>query len=169
MPVDQDTAALADQLVVLRDAKARAIARDAVALHTDSEDHRRPRGLVTAVFHFDSGVLAQPLDASASLPCGVVLPFPCVLNAWRIAIPAEGQAGGAEFDVKLVPPGVTMASAASICTGAAPTLSSGREAAGDCLNVWPTTSLEGGSYLYARLISATSVDVVELHLEARRT
>ena len=141
----------------------------AIATHALSDSHTRPWGLKTAVFWFGSGATGTAIVAADSQPCGVVVPFPAELIAWRITVPYDAPAGSATFAVRLVQPGAAIASAALISTGGAPTLIGGTESLDETRGFWADTNIPARGYLVATLLTSSTLEVVELHLEMRAT
>lgn len=148
---------------------AARLAGDTVLAHEQGDLHLGRFQRKGLVYGWDSGVVGTALDAATSLPRSLFVPYPLELVRWRISVPYPAPAGSATVDVLLVAPDAAMSSAASITGGGVPTLSAGTSASGDALGVWPTTSVAAGSYLVARLLTAATVEVVELQLEARAT
>ena len=166
---DPETTAIFVGLLQHANTYADGAAADAVRRHGEADTHlgrQQRRGLV---FGWDSGASGTALVAASTLPRALFVPFPCQLVKWRVSVPYPAPAGSATFDVLLVEPDAAMSTATTIVTGGTPTLSSGTTAEGDALSVWPTTSIDAGSWLIGRLLTCSTVEVVELQLEARAT
>lgn len=141
----------------------------AIDAHEKGQSHRRPWGLVDVGFYFQSGEVGTAIVAATMLPCGMDIPFPAVINTWRIKVPYNTPSGSATFAVRLVQPDAAMSSAALISTGGVPTLTSATAASGDALGNWAVTDVPARGYLVATLLTSSTLQAVELHLELRRT
>ena len=164
------TTAFAD---LRRDAQGYAsdAADDAIRRHNESDRHLGRQQRRTMAFGWDSGASGTAITAADTLPRSLLVPCTGELIQWTVIAPYPAPTGDATFSIAYVAPGAAMSTATVISGASVPTLASEAAgmASGAILGVWGTTSLEYRGTIIARLLTAATVEVVEVQLEMRET